>query len=165
MSEEPFAEPFDEDRTVEQGRRVKSSSLLWFISSRCYVPMADVRRRFGLQTDSGTVLRDEEGFVHIGLPRQAAEALLDLQRKQKVGLEYDLEHAARIVVGVFPLRVRLAPAAPAERAAYPALSPVAALGNPEGSVGEPLPESTGAPAPAGAPRSQPPRGPRRRRRR
>lgn len=93
----------------ERQRRLKASSLLWFISSRPYVPMADIRRRFDLHTDDGAYLWDDEGPVHIGLPLQAAETLLDLKRKQKVGIEYDLEHAIRIAVGVFPLRIRLAP--------------------------------------------------------
>lgn len=96
---------------TEQSRRLKSSSLLWFISSRPYVPMADIRRRFGLATETGTVLHDDEGSVHIGLPQQAAEALLDLTRKQRVGLQYDLEHATRIVVGAYPIRIRLTPPA------------------------------------------------------
>lgn len=102
--------PAPDEHLVEQARRVKSSSLLWFISSRPYVPMPDIRRRFGLYTDSGTWLRDEEGPVHIGLPQQAAETLLDLKRRSKIDLQYDLEYATRIAVGVFPLRIRFAPA-------------------------------------------------------
>lgn len=103
----------------EQARRVKSSSLLWFISSRPYVPMADIRRRFGLQTDSGTYLFDEDGSIHVGLPRQAAEALLDLKRKQKVDFQYDLEYATRIAVGAYPIRIRLNLPAVAARAYQP----------------------------------------------
>jgi|GEM_PF-3571978 hypothetical protein len=106
----------DEQPVLEQARRVKSSSLLWFISSRPYVPMADIRRRFGLATETGSLLFDEEGAVHIGLPRQAAETLLDLKRKRKVELQYDLEHALRIAVGAYPLRIRLSPPAPSGRA-------------------------------------------------
>lgn len=99
----------------EQARRLKASSLLWFISSRPYVPMADIRRRFGLATETGTLLHDDEGPVHIGLPRQAAETLLDLKRKQKVELQYDLEYATRIAVGAYPIRIRLAPPTPIGR--------------------------------------------------
>jgi hypothetical protein len=102
----------DEPPVNEQARRLKASSLLWFISSRPYVPMADIRRRFGLATEAGTVLHDDEGAVHIGLPRQAAETLLDLKRKQKVELQYDLEYATRIAVGAYPIRIRLASPAP-----------------------------------------------------
>src|SRR5579864_6940769 len=95
-----------EEPPAGPGRRLKSSSLLWFISSRPYVPMADIRRRFGLATESGTWLRDDDGPIHIGLPAQAAETLLDLKRRGKVELQVDLEYATRIAVGVFPLRVR-----------------------------------------------------------
>ena len=109
----------DEQLLLEQARRVKSSSLLWFISSRPYVPMADIRRRFGLATDTGSLLFDEEGAVHIGLPPQAAETLLDLKRKRKIGLQYDLEHAMRIAVGAYPLRIRLSPPAPSSRVYQP----------------------------------------------
>lgn len=124
--EEEVDGPEDSQPVSEQARRLKSSSLLWFISSRPYVPMADVRRRFGLETDTGTLLYDEEGTVHFGLPRQAAETLLDLKRKQKVGLQYDLEYATRIVVGAYPIRIRLSAPLPSGRTYQPTvvLSPV-----------------------------------------
>lgn len=148
----------------EQARRLKSSSLLWFISSRPYVPMADIRRRFGLATEVGTILHDDEGAVHIGLPRQAAETLLDLKRKQKVGLQYDLEYATRIVVGAYPIRIRLAPPVPNGRTSPQATAaePVA----PPFEAGDA--EAMGAPV-LGGDRSEAPRPPsarqRRRRRR
>ncbi|HEV7215109.1 MAG TPA: hypothetical protein VGP33_08270 [Chloroflexota bacterium] len=116
----------DAQPVPEQTRRVKSSSLLWFISSRPYVPMADIRRRFGLQTETGTFLFDEEGSVHIGLPRQAAETLLDLKRKQKVDFQYDLEYATRIAVGAYPIRIRLSPPVAGGRAFQP-FAPAEAL--------------------------------------
>jgi hypothetical protein len=109
LLEDDVGDLADVQPVLEQARRVKSSSLLWFISSRPYVPMADIRRRFGLQTETGTFLFDEEGSVHIGLPRQAAETLLDLKRKQKVDFQYDLEYATRIAVGAYPIRIRLSP--------------------------------------------------------
>jgi hypothetical protein len=68
--------------------------------------MADIRRRFGLHSEHGTLLRDDEGLLHVGLPRQAAEALVELKRKHKVGLEYDHGYEVRIVTGVYPLRIR-----------------------------------------------------------
>ena len=119
----------DAQPLLEQARRVKSSSLLWFISSRPYVPMADIRRRFGLQTETGTFLFDEEGSVHIGLPRQAAETLLDLKRKQKVDFQYDLEYATRIAVGAYPIRIRLSPPSLGGRVFQP-FAPVEAMMTP-----------------------------------
>jgi len=87
-------------------RKLKSSSLFWYISSRHYVPIAEIRRRFQLDSTDGTLLTDDDGPVHIGLPEHAARALLDLKRKGKIGLEYAPEYELRIVVGVFPTRVR-----------------------------------------------------------
>jgi hypothetical protein len=155
----------DAEPQFEHGRRVKSSSLLWFISSRPYVPMADIRRRFGLQTECGTFLFDEEGPVHVGLPQQAAETLLDLKRKQKVGLQYDLEYATRIVVGAFPIRIRLAPPVSFGRPSPPpgALEPPPAL--PEVFADETLPAEAPLPTPAFGAAEVAPQGRRRRRRR
>lgn len=97
-------------------RRVKASNLLWFISSRPYVPLSDLRRRFGLETEDGTIVHDEFGLVHIGLPKTVAESVLELARRRKIGFQFDLEFSARIVVGVYPMRVRLVPSTHAERA-------------------------------------------------
>ncbi len=93
---------------VPRQRRVKASNLFWFISSRPYVPMADIRRRFDLETESGTLVHDERGQLHIGLPKGAADCLLELSRRRKIGLHYDLEFSMRVVVGVYPMRVRIA---------------------------------------------------------
>ena len=98
-----------------RSRRVKASNLLWFISSRPYVPMSDLRRRFSLDSEHGIVLHDEQGPLHVGLPRQAAEAILDLKRKNKIGIEYDTHIAMRVAIGVYPLRVRVAPSGPPPR--------------------------------------------------
>lgn len=155
----------DVEPLLELGRRVKSSSLLWFISSRPYVPMADIRRRFALQTECGSFLFDEEGSVHIGLPRQAAETLLDLKRKQKVGLQYDLEYATRIVVGAYPIRIRLAPPAPPGRP-YQSLGATEAVSPPaEVFADEALPLEPPLPVKSVEPAGPAPHGQRRRRRR
>ena len=87
-------------------KRVKSNNLLWFVGGRTYVPLADLRRRFGLPPEDGTCLQDNEGPCHIGLPVQVAEVLVDLKQKGKLGFSYDMEHAFRIVVGVYPMRIR-----------------------------------------------------------
>jgi len=87
-------------------RRLTASSLYWFISSRHYVPIAEIRRRFQLDATDGTLLSDDDGIIHIGLPDQAARALLDLKKKGKIGLEFAPEYELRIVVGAYPMRVR-----------------------------------------------------------
>ena len=165
MSEAEANDVDEAEPLLEIGRRIKSSSLLWFISSRPYVPMADIRRRFALQTECGSFLFDEEGSVHIGLPRQAAETLLDLKRKQKVGLQYDLEYATRIVVGAFPIRIRLAPPV---SPAHPYQSPGAtetASSPVDDFAGEAVPFEQPLPVKSVLPTSLAARGQRRRRRR
>lgn len=87
-------------------RKLKTSSLYWFISSRHYVPMAEIRRRFQIEQTDGTLLDEEGGAIHIGLPEPVARALLDLVRKGKVGLEFAPEFNLRIAIGTFPMRVR-----------------------------------------------------------
>jgi hypothetical protein len=161
---EDESDGLDDERPVnEQARRLKSSSLLWFISSRPYVPMADIRRRFGLVTETGAFLSDEEGSVHIGLPRQAAETLLDLKRRQKVGLQYDLEYATRIVVGAYPIRIRLAPPAPVGR--LPQQAAPAPVSAPMEPTDEGVPDEAPPPAVPLATSKSPTAGQRRRRRR
>lgn len=90
----------------EPRRKLKSSSLYWFISSRHYVPISEIRRRFHIDATDGTLLHDDEGLVHIGLPESVAQAIVDLKRKGKIGLEYAPEYDIRIVIGVFPSYVR-----------------------------------------------------------
>lgn len=113
-------EPSESEGEAERApaRRVKASSLLWFISNRPYVPISDIRRRFDLYSEHGTMLRDEEGPLHLGLPEQAAATILDLRRRNKIEFEYDYAYEMRIVIGVFPLRVRVneGPAPRRERA-------------------------------------------------
>ena len=155
----------DAQPPLEQARRVKSSSLLWFISSRPYVPMADIRRRFGLQTETGTFLFDEEGSVHIGLPRQAAETLLDLKRKQKVDFQYDLEYATRIAVGAYPIRIRLSPPAAGGRVYQPSAPAGAVTGLPPEVEDGDAPDAASPAAPPVAPTGPPAQRRRRRRRR
>ncbi len=107
MAEDDKLLPAVEEAEALVPKRVKANNLLWFVGGRTYVPLPDVRRRFGLPETEGVLLRDADGALHIGLPLQAAEVLMELREKGKVDFVYDLEHAFRIVVGVFPLRLRL----------------------------------------------------------
>jgi len=59
------------------------------------VPIAEIRRRFQLDATDGTLLSDDDGIIHIGLPDQAARALLDLKKKGKIGLEFAPEFELR----------------------------------------------------------------------
>ncbi len=82
-------------------KRLSKSSLLWFIRSRSYVSVPDIRRRFNLASEEVTPLVSPQGRVFIGLPPDAARILGDLVREGRVGLELQPEIHARAATGVY----------------------------------------------------------------
>ena len=95
-------------------KRLSKSSLLWFIRSRSYVSIPDVRRRFNLDGgDEVSPLICQMGRVYVGLPSDATRVLGDLVREGRVGLEIQPGLAARAAIGVYVVpqpRDRLQPA-------------------------------------------------------
>ncbi len=78
-----------------------------FIKSRTYVPMHELRRRFGIEggdDDVTAVDVDREHRVFIGLPTREGRLLGELFRAGDVGYELSLDPISPIVVGVFPMR-------------------------------------------------------------
>lgn len=78
-----------------------------FIKSRAYVPMHELRRRFGLSGDDDDVTGvevDREHRVYVGLPNREGNLLGELFRAGDVGYELSLDPISPIVVGVFPMR-------------------------------------------------------------
>jgi hypothetical protein len=77
-----------------------------FIKSRPYVPLHELRRRFGLNgadDDVGGV--DVDGHrIFIGLPERETALLGELLRQGDVGYELLLDPTSPVVVGVFPMR-------------------------------------------------------------
>lgn len=93
-----------------RGRSVRSScspsQLRRFIKSRPYVPLHELRRRFGIDGAEDDVVRievDGRGLF-VGLPRREAEMLRDLVRNGDVGVELLLDPESPVVVGVYPMR-------------------------------------------------------------
>jgi len=83
-------------------KRLSKSSLLWFIRSRSYVSVPDIRRRFNLVGDDEiSPIATPEGRVFIGLPQDAARVLGDLVREGRVGLELQPGILARAATGVY----------------------------------------------------------------
>lgn len=83
-------------------KRLSKSSLLWFIRSRSYVSVPDIRRRFNLGVDDEVhPIAGPQGRVYIGLPADAARVLGDLVREGRVGLELQPEIHARAATGVY----------------------------------------------------------------
>jgi hypothetical protein len=87
-------------------KRPSTSSLRRFISSRPYVAIAELRRRFVLdQPDDMTRLERDGAVAWIGLPDREAAKLLDLWLRDEIGLQLSVEVRAPVVVGVFPMRI------------------------------------------------------------
>ena len=77
-----------------------------FIKSRPYVPMHELRRRFGIDggDDDVTPVRLEPGWVYVGLPTREGMLLGELLRAGEIGYELSLDPRSPIVIGVYPMR-------------------------------------------------------------
>ncbi len=83
-------------------KRLSKSSLLWFIRSRSYVTLADVRRRFGVEMgEDVSGIRGPQGLAFVGLPSQQARILQELWCEGKIGLEFAHDIMAPSVNGVY----------------------------------------------------------------
>jgi hypothetical protein len=91
---------------MSAAKRPSASSLRRFISSRPYVPVAELRRRFGLEEPDDMIAISRNGVTaFIGLPAREAAKLEELWVRDEVGLELSVDVRAPVVVGVFPLRI------------------------------------------------------------
>jgi hypothetical protein len=70
-------------------RRCTTAQLRRFIKSRPYVPMHELRRRFGIdgQEDDVTLVRLEAHAIFVGLPDAEGRLLGDLLRTGDIGYE------------------------------------------------------------------------------
>jgi hypothetical protein len=91
---------------MSASKRPSTSSLRRFITSRPYVAVAELRRRFGLDDpDAMTRLERNGTAAWIGLPEREANKLQDLLNRDELGLELSVEVRAPVVVGIYPLRI------------------------------------------------------------
>jgi len=87
-------------------KRPSTSSLRRFITSRPYVTIAELRRRFGLDDPDGIGHLERNGTrAWIGLPQREAAKIQDLWQRDEVGLELSVEVRAPVVVGIYPMRI------------------------------------------------------------
>jgi hypothetical protein len=87
-------------------KRPSTSSLRRFVSSRPYVPVAELRRRFGLDEPDAMVQISRNGTsAYIGIPAREAAKLEELWMRDELGVELSVDVHAPVVVGVFPMRI------------------------------------------------------------
>ncbi|MEK6192088.1 MAG: hypothetical protein AABM41_07165 [Chloroflexota bacterium] len=87
-------------------KRPSTSSLRRFVCSRPYVPVAELRRRFGLDEPDAVVRISRNGAsAYIGVPAREAAKLEELWIRDELGVELSVDVRAPVVVGVFPLRI------------------------------------------------------------
>ncbi len=100
--------PHPHDATDMNGQRAGCTApqLRRFIKSRPYVPMHELRRRFGINgaEDEVSALPIEDASVYVGLPERECRLLGELVRGGEVGYELSLDPRTPIVVGVYPMR-------------------------------------------------------------
>jgi hypothetical protein len=91
---------------AERNGQCTAPQLRRFIKSRPYVPMHELRRRFGIvgADDDVTSVKLEPGWVYVGLPVREGSLLGDLLRSGEVGYELSLDPRTPIVIGVYPMR-------------------------------------------------------------
>ena len=91
---------------MSASKRPSTSSLRRFITSRPYVPVAELRRRFGLdEPDEMVCLQHNGTTAWIGLPDREASKIQDLWDRDELGIELSVEVRAPVVVGVYPMRI------------------------------------------------------------
>jgi hypothetical protein len=90
----------------DRGGQCTAPQLRRFIKSRPYVPMHELRRRFGIvgDDDDVTPVRLDPGLVYVGLPSREGVLLGDLLRGGEIGYELSLDPRTPIVIGVYPMR-------------------------------------------------------------
>ena len=91
---------------MSASKRPSTSSLRRFITSRPYVTVADIRRRFGLDDpDAMAYLQRNGTCAWIGLPEREATKVQELWQRDELGLQMSVEVRAPVVVGVYPMRI------------------------------------------------------------
>jgi hypothetical protein len=77
-----------------------------FIKSRTYVPMHELRRRFGIDgtEDDVSPVHADGHRIFVGLPPREGRLLEELLRGGDVGYELSMDPLTPIVIGLYPMR-------------------------------------------------------------
>jgi hypothetical protein len=90
---------------MSASKRPSTSSLRRYLTSRPFIAVADVRRRFGLDPEAMSVVSRNGTTAYIGLPEREATKLQDLWQRDEVGVELSVEVRAPVIIGIYPLRI------------------------------------------------------------
>ena len=90
---------------MSASKRPSTSSLRRYLTSRPYIAVADIRRRFGLDREAMSVVSRNGTTAYVGLPDREASKLQDLWQRDEVGMELSVEVHAPVVVGIYPMRI------------------------------------------------------------
>ncbi len=91
---------------MSASKRPSTSSLRRFITTRPYVTVAELRRRFVLdEPDAICCMRRNGTTAYVGLPEREASKLQDLWERDEIGVELSVEVRAPVVIGVYPMRI------------------------------------------------------------
>jgi hypothetical protein len=78
-----------------------------FIKSRPYVPMHELRRRFGIvgvEDDVSAIDLGDHRRIFVGLPPREGSLLGELLRGGDIGYELSLDPRTPVVIGLYPMR-------------------------------------------------------------
>jgi hypothetical protein len=103
---EPVAVAEPPEIDPSRGPTCTQAQLRRFIKSRPWIPMHELRRRFGIMggDDDVTPVKTSNGMIFVGLPPAEGRLLGELLISGDVGYELSLDPGAPIVVGVYPMR-------------------------------------------------------------
>lgn len=90
---------------MSANKRPSTSSLRRYLTSRPFIAVADIRRRFGLEPDEMSAVTRDGTTAFIGLPEREATKLQDLWQRDEIGVELSVEVHAPVVIGVYPMRI------------------------------------------------------------
>lgn len=91
---------------MSANKRPSTSSLRRFVTSRPFVTMAELRRRFELDDPDAMSRLERNGKVAwVGLPQREASKLQELWDRDEIGVELSVEVQAPVAIGVYPMRI------------------------------------------------------------
>ena len=94
------------EQGMSLGPACTAPQLRRFIKSRPYVPMHELRRRFGIngREDDVSAIDLGERRIFVGLPDREGSLLGELLRGGDIGYELSLDPRTPIVIGLYPMR-------------------------------------------------------------